>query len=240
MGRAGASLKGFSGGEIREVAMLSLHPDCPADVSLLADHLDAALAIGEELLGSVLPARSDLDEQDPEQAPAAIEDFIHRLMQLEAAFLLRVLRARRLTAAIGRGDAALRASIGLFRAQTDLLQELIVKAANGPEGQLTRTGDSHAYLRSRALIAPEAAALSPFESITVGEGFRIGGVAEVGHILNFVSSLLDLLDAHYGLYSPDDEEEGAIADDPAPAIESLPPGSAPPEPPSGGGQGEGD
>lgn len=187
--------------------MMSLHPDCPPDASLLADHLDAALAIGEELLASTLPARSDLDEQDPDQAPVAIEMFVGRLMQLEAAFVLRVLRARRLVTEIGRTDPALKAAIGLFRAQTDLLQELIVKSAAEADGQLARAGDSHAYLRSRGLIAPEAAAPSPFESIAVGEGFRIGGIAAVGHVLDFVASLLDLLDARYGLYSPDAEDE---------------------------------
>lgn len=219
--------------------MLSLHPDCPADVSLLADHLDTALAIGEELLALALPARSDLDERDPEQAPAAFDDFVHRLMQLEAAFLLRVLRARRLIGEIGRGEAALRASSSLFRAQTDLLQELILKAADRPEGQLTRVGDSHAYLRSRGLIAPEAAAPSPFESIAVGEGFRIGGIAEIGHVLNLVSALLDLLDAHYGLYSPDVEVEGAADGDPSRAIVDRPSDGVASQASDSGGLGEG-
>jgi hypothetical protein len=128
-------------------------------------------------------------------------------MQLEASFLLRVLRARRLATAIGRADAALKTAGDLFRAQTELLQELVQSAGESAEGQLIRAGDSHAYLRSRGLIAPEAAAPSPFESVTVSEAFRIGGVAQVGQMLDLVSALLDLLDARYGLYSPDVEYE---------------------------------
>jgi hypothetical protein len=186
--------------------MIGLHPDCPADISLLADHLDTALAVGEEMLAATLPARSDLDEADPESAPIAIDLFVRRLMQLEGSFLLRVLRARRLATEIGRADAALKAAGDLFRAQTAVLHEMILSAGENAEGQLTRAGDSHAYLRSRGLIAPEAAAPSPFESVTVGESFRIGGVAEVGQMLDLVSALLDLLDARYGLYSPDIED----------------------------------
>jgi hypothetical protein len=189
--------------------MIGLHPDCPADLTLLADHLDTALAVGEELLALSLPARSDLDDRDPETAPAAMDLFVRRLMQLEAALLLRLLRARRLASGIGRADAALKSVGDLFRAQTALFHTMILEAGDGGEGELTRPGDSHAYLRSRGLIAPEAAAPSPFESVAVSEVFRVGGIAPLGQVLDLVSALLDLLDARYGLYSPDVDDEDA-------------------------------
>ena len=187
--------------------MIGLHPDCPSDISLLADHLDAALAVGEEMLAASLQPRSDLDELDPEAAPYAIDDFVRRLMQLEAALLLRILRARRLGTAIGRADAALKSAGDLFRAQTGMLHDLFAAAGEGMHAGVARAGDSHAYLRSRGMIAPEAAAPSPFEGLFVSESFRVGGVAALGELLDLVSALLDLLDARYGLYSPEADDE---------------------------------
>ncbi len=156
--------------------MIGIHPDCPPSVALLADHLDAALAAGEDLMAASLPARADLDEIDCEAAPEALDAFVRRLQQLESSLLLRVLHARRLAVEIGRADTSLKAIGALFRAQTEALHELILRAGRTPEGGLVRAGDSHAYLRSRGLIAPEAAAPSPFESLAVSEGFRVGGV----------------------------------------------------------------
>jgi len=195
--------------------MIGIHPDCPPSVALLADHLDAALAAGEDLLMASLPPRADLDEIDSESAPEALDAFVRRLLQLEASLLLRVLQARRLAVEIGRADPALKAAGALFRAQTDTLHELILRAGRTPEGALVRAGDSHAYLRSRGMIAPEAAAPSPFESLSVGEGFRVGGIVVLSQILDLVSSVLDLLDARFGLYGPEvaaeDGPSGAAA-----------------------------
>jgi hypothetical protein len=188
--------------------MISLHPDCPPGATLLADHLDATLAAGEDLLVSSLAARADLDESEPEAAPEALNRFVARLRRLEAALLLRVLQARRHIDDIARGDPLLKASVSLFRAETVLLQELIDGSRSNPEEAL-EGGDSFAYLRSRGLLAPEAAGLSYYEGLAVSEAFRIGGVARLGQVLDMVSAFLDLLDARFGLYAPDVEDDVA-------------------------------
>lgn len=197
--------------------MIGLNPDCPPSVTLLADHLDSALAAGEDLMASTLAARSDLDEADTEAAPEALDDFVRHLMKLESALLLRVLQARRLSADLGQVDGTLKAAGLLFKAQTDALEDLIFRAGRTAAAKLTRPGDGHAYLRARGLIAPEAAAPSPFECVAVSEAFRVGGVAPLGLLLDMVSSLLDLLDARFGLYAPDATEELAAleVDNPA-------------------------
>lgn len=201
-----------------EVTMIGLNPDCPPSVTLLADHLDAALAAGEDLMASMLAARSDLDEVDPEAAPEALDDFVRRLMKLESALLLRMLQARRLAVELGRVDGTLKSAGVLFKAQTDVLEALIFQAGRAGATKLTRPGDGHAYLRSRGLIAPEAAAPSPFECVAVSEMFRIGGVAPLGLMLDLVSSLLDLLDARFGLYAPDAAGEPVEADGERPML----------------------
>lgn len=193
--------------------MIGINPDCPPGVALMADHLDASLAAGEDLLASSLAARADLDEVDPQGAPEALDAFVHRLLKLEASLVLRLLQARRLSAEIARADPAMKSVAALFRAQTDALHDLIADPVRSAEGALTRAGDSHAYIRSRGLIAPEAAAPSPFETLSVDESFRVGGVAPLSQILDFVSTTLDLLDARFGLYMPDLPDEPAAKPD---------------------------
>lgn len=187
--------------------MIGINPDCPPGVALLADHLDASLAAGEDLLASSLAARADLDEVDPQSAPEALDAFVQRLLQLESSLVLRLLQARRLSVEIARADPTMKSVASLFRAQTDTLHDMIAGAGRTPDGALTRAGDSHAYIRSRGLIAPEAAAPSPFETLSVDESFRVGGVAPLSQILDFASSTLDLLDARFGLYMPDLPDE---------------------------------
>ncbi|MGE0700491.1 MAG: hypothetical protein AB7O57_15445 [Hyphomicrobiaceae bacterium] len=196
--------------------MIGFHPDCPAGVSLLADHLDTTLAVGEDLLCVTLAPRADLDEQDPDTAPEALDAFVRRLRQLEASLLLRLLQARRLIGEIGRADASLKAAGALFRAQSDALYELIAASGRSEPGALAAGADGHAFLRSRGLLAPEAGAPSPFERLTVSEAFRVGGVAPLGQLLDVVSAVLDLLDARFGLYAPEravDEADGGLAEE---------------------------
>ncbi len=192
---------------------IGINPDCPAGIHLLADHLDTALAVGEDLLALVLPPRADLDEADPETAPEAIDQFVRRLRELEAALLMRVLQARRRATEIGRADSSLRGAANLFRAQTAVLVELIEIVDRRAPGGLCGSNDGLSYLRSRGLLAPEAAAPSPYESLAATEDLRIGGVAALGTTLDLVSSLLDLLDARFGLYGvlPDDVLAGSTS-----------------------------
>lgn len=190
--------------------MSAFNPDLPPGIALVADHLDAVLAIGEDLLGERLPPRADLDDVDAERAPYALDQFVRQLRQREAALLLRLLQCRRLLADIDAGGRTLKSAATLFRAQTDALSDLIAKATREEARAIPAPVDSHSYLRSRSVIAPEAAQLSPFEAAGVTEAFRLGGVAPLGAIMDMVAALLDLLDSHFDLYGEDDGIVGAM------------------------------
>lgn len=183
--------------------MIATNPECPPGVAMLADHLDTALAVAEDLLRAGFPARADLDEADASTAPERWDQSMQRLAELEASLMLRVLQSRRLLSEIGRADSTLKMAGGLFRAEVDLLQALVLK---GPSNELVPSlphGDGHAYLRSRGLLAPEAAGPSPFEALAVSERFRIGGVVGLGGLMDMIAALLDFLDARFGLYADD-------------------------------------
>ncbi|MDX2155835.1 MAG: hypothetical protein SFW09_04915 [Hyphomicrobiaceae bacterium] len=211
--------------------MISANPVCPSEVCLLADHLDTVLAVGEDLLALNLPPRADLDEHAPDAAPEAVDQFVRRLRQLEQSLIVRILQARNRLRELGRGDAPMRMTATLFRAQTDVLLDLVSATGTGLAGRFDGSADSFAYLRTRGLIAPEAAAPSPYESVSVTEALRIGGILELGPLLDLVSSLLDLLDARYGLYSPTlDELAAASVGDPVADTAALPEAAMPPDP----------
>ena len=190
--------------------MSGFNPDLPPGIALVADHLDAVLAIGEDLLGERLPPRADLDEVDADGAPFALDQFVRQLRQREAALLLRLLQCRRLLVDGGAGGRTLKSAATLFRAQTDALSELIAKATREEARAIPAPVDSLSYLRSRSVIAPEAAQLSPFEAAGATEAFRVGGVAPLGAIMDMVAALLDLLDSHFDLYGDDEAMVGGV------------------------------
>jgi hypothetical protein len=191
--------------------MSGFNPDLPPGIALVADHLDAVLAIGEDLIAERLPPRADLDELDADGAPYALDRFVRELRQREAALLLRLLQCRRLLVDIGSGGRTFKSAAALFRAQTDALSDLIAKATREEARAIPAPVDSLSYLRSRSVIAPEAAQLSPFEAAGATEAFRVGGVAPLGAIMDMVAALLDLMDSHFDLYGDDDDLGGEIA-----------------------------
>lgn len=190
--------------------MIGIESDSPAGVCMLADHLDTALAVGEDMLALEMAPRADLDESDPKAAPELVDRFVQRLRQLELSLITRVLLARRRLAEIVPEDSLMRAAGGLFRAQTALLVDLVVSSEPAGAARLAGASDSFAYLRSRGVIPPEQAAPSPYESVTISENFRIGGVVALGALLDLISSQLDLLDSRFCLYTPSLDETATV------------------------------
>ncbi len=191
---------------------------------MLADHLDASLALGEDLLALVLPPRIDLDEANPASSPEAVEQFVRAVSRLEKLMIMRVLQARRRLPEVDLGDRLIASTGTLFRAQTDMLLDLIeVVGVRQQESRFDGGADAFAYLRSRGLLSPEAAAPSPFESVEVTEAFRIGGAIPLGPLMDMVARMLDLLDTRYGLYLQLPEEgEDANTERPAPSTVRMP------------------
>lgn len=183
--------------------MIATNAECPPGIALLADHLDTALAVAEDLLASGLPARADLDEADARTASDLWDQAIQRIVDLEASLILRVLQSRRLLGEIGRVDPSLKMTGALFRAEVDVLQTLIMKGPSNDLLQAVGSGDGYAFLRSRGLVAPESAGPSPFEALEVVESFRIGGAVRLGGLMDMIAALLDFLDVRFGLYAED-------------------------------------
>jgi hypothetical protein len=171
-------------------------------IYLLADHLDAALAAGEDLLAIRLSPTADLGGED-EDAAAALSRFVARLRRLEGSILARVLQVRRRLADLPRNDVDIRPAARLFVASTDLLVDLVETFGERPETRFNRGDDPLPFLRERGLVAPEAAGLPPYQAVEVAESYRIGAVVELGPLMDMIAGLLDLLDRRYDLYGTD-------------------------------------
>lgn len=195
--------------------MPGLKPPVEPGIYLLADHLDAALAAGEDLLAAELEAPADIDGREPGSSPAAIAAFVADLKRLEASIAARVLQARRRAAELPRLDKGANAIIDIFQASSASALDLVdhfgrLHAGNSFDpGNLT----PYAVLRSRGLLAPDAAELPRFARVTVTEGYRIGGVLPLGQLLNVIAGTLDALDLHFDLYLDDDERTPVDAAD---------------------------
>lgn len=174
----------------------------PAVVYLLADHLDSALAAGEDLLKSTLSwnagdARSPdgLTEQRREEREA-----LDAARALEMVLLARVLKSRETAQQLTKTEPEFRLVARLYTSGTDIVaeatSELSDETANAFE-----TGDGiTAYLRSRGLIAEDAAAPLEAASLAVTEQFLVAGRMNLGALLDLVAMFLDTLETHYELY----------------------------------------
>src|SRR5215831_3685602 len=153
----------------------SKHPS----IYLLGDHLDAALAMGEDLLAEKVVL-----------ADAAQPLNTARLVQQnrELAKFLTIVRTLEMSLTAPLVDAAME------------LGDTTVRDFN--------TGDTaFAFLRSRALIACDAAGLERLSELRVGEDYLVAGRIRLGTLLDLVATFLDSLDLIYDLYGEPSEPE---------------------------------
>ena len=199
--------------------MSAVSVDTPPAVYLLADHLDAALAAGEDLLavGNAWPvvrtARSS-------RCPDAIalrrgleRTTVEAIRSAEMRVLSRCLLARERAGEVAREVPALRPLARLFASGLTVLADP-VPACGAATDQDFATGDSMpAYLRQRGILDAEAAGMPESEPIAISEGFLVAGLVPLGVLMDQVATLLDGLDALYDLYAPAE----ALAQEPAAA-----------------------
>ena len=190
-------------------------------IYFLADHLDAALAAGEDLIAETLPAAPDRAASSPDDVPA----FIARLARHEAALIARVLQARRRAMELPRLDAPMRPVIQLIIAQSAGLLAIIEQFGDDAESRFATGGDPLAFLRSRGLVGAEAASLPRFDALQVTDAYKLAGTIELGPLLNMVSGALEALDIAYDLFRDEDDTaeaaDGATIHAAAPAAEAA-------------------
>lgn len=196
--------------------------DTPASIYLLADHLDAVLAAGEDLM------KLSVAVADPSKCDGAspvwseLEDLIGQARDLELSAIARTLQARTRARDIASYDDEIAPLFKVYSASTAILADAAAELADTTFADFDAGCDPLAYLRSRGVIAAEAGSLKGLERIVVGEDFLVARRIALGPLLDLTAQLLDVLDTNYGLFgaAAGDRPDGARAH----SIQGRPPG----------------
>ena len=170
----------------------------PACVYLLADNLDAALAAGEDLIksGTCWP---EGQSSDPSLAGAQ-RWAIGRIQTHEMSLVTRILQARKHARELARIQGVFRAISHLFVASLHDLEDFAQDSHSQSVSAFDGGQDMVAYLRSRSVIASDAAGALPSGSIDIGDAFRLAGRIPLGVVLDLIGEFLDALDVQFDLY----------------------------------------
>jgi len=176
----------------------------PLSVYMLADHLDAALAAGEDLM-----ARGG-DWRALVETPADPSDFISRqravaeeVRSLELMLVARILKARSHASALAECDDRFRAIAKLFVSGTAILLDAVEESGDARSTDFDTADDIVAYVRSRGLIAPDAPAVRVASDLTIDDNFLVAKRIALGPLLDMAAAFLDALDVQYELFGGD-------------------------------------
>lgn len=187
--------------------MTSKDAKVPVCVYMLADHLDAALAAGEDLLRAAETWEAG-DPTDPGVAGAQ-RWTLSRVRTHELSLLQRILVARERAAELQKVDVLFRPMAHMFVSGTAPLAEAAHEVCD-PALEAFETGESAAaYLRSRGLIAADCPGVAADCDLGLDERFLVTGRLALGLTLDLVAEFLDALDIRFGLY-PDGDEVPAV------------------------------
>jgi hypothetical protein len=184
--------------------------ESPASAYLVADHLDAALAAGEDLL----EVTSALAAPFASQATTAVEmqlsvqrRFVERVRTLELVMVLRVLQARRRAEDLRRADARVAPMAGLFIGGTAALADAVAELGDCTVVDFQTGDDAIAYLRSRGVIGVDAPGLMSLDQLAVGPEFLVAGRIALGPLVDLAATFLDTLEMFYELYAEEPRNE---------------------------------
>jgi len=183
--------------------MASIAPERHPSLYLLRDHLDAALAMGEDLLSEELA----LDAPDRPclrgwiRQTRDLNGFLASVRTLEYAMTVRLLQARKRADDLKRGDSRRKPLIALFVAGTAPLADAASELGDTDARDFDSADATLAFLRSRGLLAPDAAGLQLLSRLGVGEDYLVAGRIRLGTLLDLVATFLDTLDRLYDLHT---------------------------------------
>lgn len=179
--------------------MALIAPECNPSLHLLRDHLDAALALGDNLLAAelILAASDQPGLRDWIRHTRNLDAFLGSLRTLEYAMTARLLQARRRADELRGDDARLRPFVALFVAGTAPLVDAAAELGDVDARAFDAADAELAFLRSRGLLAPDAAGLELVSRLAVSDDYQVAGRIPLGTLLDLVATFLETLDRLY-------------------------------------------
>ena len=199
-----------------------------ASVYMLADHLDAILAAGEDLA----TIRHGLNQWRRAKSASAIRDAnsalhrsVERIAVLELLITTHLRQARVQAKQLIRADKRFASLVRLFLGGTAAIVDILNQYASAHTRPLDHAADLVAFLRTRRLIGAESPGLQELDYLQPDEGMVIAGVIELGELLDLVAAFLGSLDVAYDLYPVDKPLLSAPATATPPKTSGSPPGA---------------
>jgi len=147
-------------------------------IYLLGDHLDAALAMGEDLLTEKVALDTPAGKsplRDWMRQNRDLNDFLSTVRTLEYAMTARLLQARKRAEELKRSENRLRPLIALFVAGTAPLADAAAELGDTDARDFQSADAALTFLRSRGLLAADAAGLEGLSRLAISEMFRQTG-----------------------------------------------------------------
>lgn len=198
--------------------MVSSEPERHPSIYLLSDHLDAALAMGEDLLTEKVALDAAARQSSPSslrnwmRQSRDVRDFIATVRTLEYAMTARLLQARKRAEELKRSESRLKPLIALFVAGTAPLADAAAELGDTDARDFDAADAALTFLRSRGVIAPDTAGLAGLRALAISEDYQIAGRIRLGTLMDLVATFLDTLDLLFDVYAePADEADDAGA-----------------------------
>lgn len=177
------------------------------DVYRLADHLDATLAMGEDLLRRKLDVAvlvpGDTHAQITKRNQA-ISEFSRGVRALELGIVSRLMQARTRAVELRSIDTHFAPILGLFIGGTAALTDAASRAGGLGDispAALIRGPDVLQFLTSRSVLVPGATSLAAVPALAVTEDYLLANEIHLGTLLDMVAQLLETLDLAFDLYA---------------------------------------
>jgi hypothetical protein len=176
--------------------------DAPVSVYLLAEHLDAALAAGEDLTGVLFiwPGPTPREPERIAELRAGQRAAIERIRTFELALISRLLKGRDWASEVAQGEERFEMMARLYLAGTAVLLDAVAECADVSAADFDGGDGLLAYVRSRGMIAADAPSLSDTAPLIAGENFLVVRRIPLGPLMDLVAMFLDTLEAEYDLF----------------------------------------
>lgn len=180
----------------------------PLSVYMLADHLDATLAAGEDIVARGLQWRALAENPgDPAVFAARQRKIVDEIRALELLLVGRVLKARTHALTLSEYDDRFRVVAKLFASGTAILLDAVAESGDARNADFDTADEVITYVRSRGLIAPDAAVVRRASDLTIDDNFLVVKRIALGPLLDMAAAFLDALDVQYELFV---EEEAVV------------------------------
>src|SRR4029078_10053580 len=119
---------------------------------------------------------------------------------LELNLIARVLQARKRAEEIKRSETRLKPLISLFVGGTALFVDAAMELGDLTTQAFDAGDAALAFLRSRGVIARDAAGLEQMAQLTVTEDYMVAARIRLGTLMDLIAPFLDMLDTLFDLY----------------------------------------